>query len=79
MPSPFKLPYSPDLDPESVSYDDGINILPPESEKYGIIPQTAEQRRRFGMTPESEKYGIIPQTPEQRRRFGMTPYDNTRS
>jgi hypothetical protein len=71
MPSPFKLPYSPDLDPESVSYDDGINILPPESEKYGIIPQTPDQRRRYGMTPESEKYGIIPQTPEQRRRYGI--------
>jgi len=51
MPSPFKLPYSPDLDPESVSYDDGINILPPESEKYGIIPRTPEERRKFGMTP----------------------------
>jgi hypothetical protein len=45
--------YNPNLDPESVSYDDGINILPQEKEDVpkGLIPQTPEQRKMFGWTP----------------------------
>jgi hypothetical protein len=49
----FKLPYSPYLDPKSLLYTDEIDILPQEKEDVpmGLIPQTPEQRKMFGMRP----------------------------
>jgi hypothetical protein len=49
------MPYSPYMDPESDFYidDDDINILPQEKEdvRMGLLPQTPEQRKMFGLTP----------------------------
>jgi hypothetical protein len=45
--------YNPNLDPESVSYDDGIDILPQEKEDVpkGLIPRTPKERKMLGLTP----------------------------